>query len=191
LGLSASLTRPSPIKMKRYNIIYADPAWHYEWNKSNKRAITYSTMSVEDICALPVSDLAEKDCALFMWATFPKMREAFEVIEAWGFEYKTCAFVWVKTNPSGWGINTGMGYWTRSNAELCLFATRGAPKRKAMNVGQIIMSPRQEHSRKPQVAREKIVALMGDLPRVELFARRRVDGWDAWGNEVVSDLVMA
>ena len=124
--------------------------------------------------------------ACFMWATFPNIAEAIKVLEAWGFVYKTAAFVWVKTYAKSGRPFWGMGAYTRANAEVCLLATRGHPKRQAANVHQFIISPIQEHSRKPEEAREKIVALMGDLPRVELFARQTPPGWDVWGNEVES-----
>lgn len=141
-------------------------------------------MSLEEIEALPVQRLVDKDCALFLWVTMPMLREGLEVIKAWGFNYKTCAFTWVKQNPKGAGIYSGLGHWTNGNAELCLFAKRGAPKRVAKNVKQIIMAPREQHSKKPDCTRERITQLLGDLPRIELFARQYADGWDCWGNEV-------
>ena len=110
--------------------------------------------------------------------------EALRLIQAWGFTYKSVAFVWLKQNRKSPGWFYGLGFWTRGNAEVCLLATRGHPKRQAANVHQFIISPVREHSRKPEEAREKIVALMGDLPRVELFARQSPPGWDVWGNEV-------
>lgn len=141
-------------------------------------------MSIEDIKALPVRSLAAKDCALFMWITFPCLQEAMEVLSAWGFEYKTVAFVWVKQNRKSDSLFWGMGYWTRANAEICVLATKGRPKRQSTSVHQVIMSHIEQHSKKPDETREKIVELMGDLPRVELFARQKTPGWDAWGNEV-------
>ena len=128
-----------------------------------------------------------EDCVLFMWATYPMMAEALEVIKAWGFTYKSIAFQWVKLNRSGKGYFFGLGRWTRGNTEPCLIATRGKPKRISAAVSQSIFSPIRSHSQKPEEVREKIVELMGDLPRVELFARERADGWDAWGNEAPPD----
>ena len=119
-----------------------------------------------------------------MWATFPMLREALDVIEAWGFSYKTVAFNWVKQNRNGTGIFMGLGNWTRSNSEICLLATKGHPKRQAADIHQFIISPIEAHSKKPDETRDKIVALMGDRPRVELFARQTPPGWDVWGNEV-------
>lgn len=148
----------------------------------------YDTMPTEAIMDLPVGNLAAKDCALFLWVTMPKLFEAQRVIEAWGFEFKTVAFVWIKRNQKANSLFWGMGYWTRANAELCLLATRGHPRRVRNDIHQVILSPVQEHSRKPDETRRRIVALMGDVPRVELFARRYTAGWDVWGNEVVCDI---
>ena len=137
---------------------------------------------------MPVADLAAPDSALFLWATFPQLPEALRLIEAWGFTYKSVAFVWLKKNKKADSWFYGLGFWTRGNAEICLLATKGHPKRQAADIHQFIISPIQEHSRKPEEAREKIVALMGDVPRVELFARQSPPGWDVWGNEVESTL---
>lgn len=145
-------------------------------------------MSIDEIKALPVGELADKDCALFMWLTFPCLYEALDVIKAWGFQYKTVAFVWVKQNRKSDGLFWGMGYWTRANAELCILATRGHPKRLSKRVHQIIVSHIEQHSKKPDEARDRILSLMGDLPRIELFARQATQGWDVWGNEVNSDI---
>ena len=127
--------------------------------------------------------IANEDCVLFMWATFPMLREALDVIEAWGFSYKTVAFNLVKQNRNGTGIFMGLGNWTRSNSEICLLATKGKPKRISGSVRSIVLSPLQQHSRKPAEIRDRIVELMGDLPRIELFAREAAPGWDVWGNE--------
>ena len=179
------------MEQKKYSIIYADPPWRYEMKKGQGVAENhYSTMGIEEICSLPVQEICEKDCVLFLWVTFPQLPEAFKVIKAWGFCYKTVAFVWIKQNKSGNGYFFGLGYWTRSNAEICLLAVKGKPKRVSKKVFQLIVSPLQEHSRKPAEARERIVELMGDLPRIELFARQRSPGWDVWGNEVKSSLDM-
>lgn len=178
--------------MKKYQIIYADPPWHYR-NYADDTASRwvgnqYPVMSVEDICRLPITSIASEDCCLFLWTTAPCLQEAIKVVEAWGFTYKTKAFCWVKMNKSGMGIFTGMGYWTRSNSEDCWLVTRGHPKRIDASISQIVMSPVQGHSHKPAIVRDLIVQLMGDLPRIELFARQKVEGWDCWGNEVESDI---
>lgn len=174
---------------KKYGVILCDPPWAYRvWSPKGIGRTPeshYPTMGPDALRALPVGDLAAKDCALFLWVTFPSLRYAFSVIEAWGFTYKTVAFVWVKQNRKTPSLFWGMGYWTRANAELCLLATRGSPRRRSACVHQVILSPVEEHSKKPDVTRERILTLMGDLPRVELFARQTTPGWDVWGNEVV------
>ena len=174
--------------MHDYNIILADPPWSYRvWNKPDEgrtAASHYNTMSIADIRALPVGRLAAKDCTLFLWVTFPTLREALTVLDAWGFTYKTVAFVWVKLNRKSPTLFWGLGHWTRANAEICLLATRGHPKRVSPAIHQVIVSPVEEHSKKPDEVRERIVQLMGDLPRIELFARQSTPGWDVWGDEV-------
>lgn len=148
----------------------------------------YPTMRLEDIQNLPINSIADKDCALFMWTTIPLLKDSFSVLESWGFEYKTVAFVWIKQNKKSDSLFWGLGYWTRANAELCILATKGHPKRKSAKVHQVIMSKIEEHSKKPDETRSRIVELMGDLPRIELFARQKADGWDAWGNEIDCDI---
>ena len=112
------------------------------------------------------------------------LQEALKVIESWGFKYKTIGFQWIKQNKSGKGFFFGLGRWTRGNSECCLIAVKGKPKRISNSVSQLVFSPLQEHSKKPDIVREKIVELIGDKPRIELFARQSVEGWDCWGNEV-------
>lgn len=172
---------------KKYNIIYVDPAWSYKDKASagNRGACyKYDVMNIQDIEQLPVKDIAADDCVLFMWVTMPNLNICFDVIKAWGFKYKTCAFTWIKKNKKSDSLFWGMGNWTRANAELCLIATKGKPKRKSAKVHSVILSKIREHSRKPDETREKIIELCGDLPKIELFARQSVDNWDCWGNEV-------
>ena len=180
--------------IKKYGIIYADPPWQYKVysKKGAGRSAEshYPTMSIEDIRALPVSELADRDCALFLWITFPMLLDALSVIKAWGFTYKTVAFAWVKQNKKANTLFWGMGYWTRANVELCILATKGRPRRKSAGVHQVVLAPVEEHSKKPDIVRDKIVTLMGDLPRIELFARQTPPGWDVWGNEVDSDITL-
>jgi site-specific DNA-methyltransferase (adenine-specific) len=140
-------------------------------------------MDIKDICALPVRRIAEKDCALFLWATYPLLPEALKAIEAWGFTYKSIAFQWVKQNRSGRGCFFGLGRWTRGNTEPCLIAVRGKPKRASASVSQIIEYPIGRHSAKPPIVRDKIIKLMGGGNAIELFARQSAFGWDSWGNE--------
>lgn len=173
---------------KKYKIIYADPAWSYKDKAlaGNRGAgCKYKVMSIEDIKKLPVGKLADSDCVLFMWVTMPMLERAFEVMRAWGFTYKTCAFTWVKQNKKADTLFMGMGNWTRSNAELCLLGVKGKPKRVDAGVHSVIISHIEEHSKKPAETRERITRLCGGgVSKIELFARQAVDGWDCWGNEV-------
>lgn len=176
---------------KKFGVIYADPPWSFNVysGKGKQRSADrqYDTMSLDDIKALPVADLAADDCALMMWAVLPELPGALEVIKAWGFTYKTVGFTWIKENRSGNGLFWGMGYWTRANAEVCLLATRGAPKRQAMDVHQVIMSPVSEHSRKPDEAQVRIERLLPG-PYLELYGRRPTPGWTVWGNQISRNL---
>lgn len=180
---------------KKYNIIYADPPWQYGdkrtgKGKNNPRGAGgaekhYSTMPTIEICNLPIKNIVAEDCMLFMWATAPMIFEAEKVIKAWGFDYKTFGFVWVKmTNDMGKVRGDGIGNYTIQNAEYCLIGLRGKYWRNKTGVKQILLAPKQEHSKKPCETRERIIELCGDLPRIELFARQHVEGWDCWGNEV-------
>lgn len=176
---------------KKYNIIYADPPWSYDDKLSGEPAhggITYPVMELEHIKELPIKNLADKNCILFLWVTMPFLEKGLEVMKAWGFKYRTCAFTWVKTNRKNGEIYHGLGHYTASNAELCLLGRKGRLNRITKNIKQIVMAPVTKHSAKPPEVREKIVQLFGDLPRVELFAREKINGWDAWGNEIESDI---
>ncbi len=146
-------------------------------------------MREDEIAALPVADLASDNCVLFMWACWPMIRQAFRVIEAWGFDFKTCGFCWVKADATQIQMfeeeiepDMLLGYWTRSNSEVCLLATRGKPKRSAADVRQAIIAPRREHSRKPDGIHERIERLVSG-PYLELFARQQRPNWSAWGNQ--------
>lgn len=176
----------------KYQIIYADPPWSYKvWSKKGlgrSAESHYKTMDKNSIQKLPIKEIADKNCVLFLWVTPPCLLEGIELIKAWGFEYKTIAFTWVKKNKKSDSLFWGMGYWTRANAELCLLATKGKPKRISARVHQVINTPIEQHSKKPDETRKRIVELMGDLPRIELFARDKVDGWHTWGNECECDI---
>ncbi len=184
--------------MKKYKIIYADPAWKFKnysdkWHKDRKESRwvekEYPCMTFEDMCKIPVRDFTEKDAVCFMWVTFPKLKEGIALLEAWGFEYKTMAFTWIKKNKKAGTNFWGMGFYTRANAEICILGTKGKVlPRLSHSVHSVIESPIREHSRKPDEARDKIVELFGDLSRIELFARNKSKGWDVWGNEVKSDI---
>lgn len=170
---------------KKYNIIYADPPWSYQDKKCNGNCEEhYSTMKVDDICTLPINNISQKDCVLFLWCTYPMLQEGIKVIKDWGFKYKTIGFQWIKLNKKNGKYFFGLGRWTRGNTECCLIGIKGKPKRMSNKVFQIVATPIEEHSKKPNEVRERIVELMGDLPRIELFARQYTDGWDCWGNEV-------
>ena len=181
-----------PFPNKKYQIIYADPPWSYNDKAlaGNRGACCkYLTQEVSWIKCLPVKQIADKNCVLFLWVTMPKLNEVFEVIEAWGFKYKTCGFTWVKKNRKTDSWFWGMGSWTRANAELCLIATKGKPKRLFAGVhsiveGELIETPIERHSKKPNDVRKRIVELCGDLSRIELFAREKTEGWDVWGDEI-------
>ena len=176
-----------PFPQKKYNVIYADPPWQYSDKGCNGNAAGhYPTMPFSEMCRLPVSSIAAKDCVLFLWATYPMMREALSLIDAWGFTYKSIAFQWVKQNRSGNGYFFGLGRWTRGNTEPCLIAIRGKPQRVSNSVSQLVISPIREHSRKPAEVRDRIVELMGvNAPKIELFAREMAPNWDCWGNEIM------
>ncbi len=172
---------------KKYNIIYADPPWSYndKCNAGNRGAeYKYPCMEVEDIKKLPVNEISEDDCILFVWATFPMLQDGLDTIKAWGFTYKTLGFNWVKRNKKNPSWFWGMGNWTRSNPEVCLIGIKGKPKRISARIHSVIDTPIEGHSKKPNETRKRIVDLCGDIPRIELFARQSVDGWDCWGNEV-------
>jgi N6-adenosine-specific RNA methylase IME4 len=172
---------------KKYQIIYADPPWSYKDKAlaGNRGAgCKYATQSSEWLNSLPVKNIADKDCILFLWVTMPKLNECFQLIEQWGFEYKTCAFTWVKKNKKANSWFMGMGSWTRANSEICLLATKGKPKRISASVRSVVDTAIEQHSKKPNCVRDRIVSLCGDLPRIELFAREKTEGWDVWGNEV-------
>lgn len=253
----------------KYGVVLADPPWQYDDKAvagQRGAAFKYPTMPVSEIAALPVGDLVADDCALFLWATWPTLPDAFEVMRAWGFSYRTCAFVWVKTAPrsaqeearrtiqrgvssalvpvssargrlengirrgvryclrtfpllaekydfaaldgvladlrkvrsvgftrqvmAGFdrgdlgGLFWGMGQSTRTNTEIVLLGLRGRLGRESCGVHQVVLAPPGRHSEKPGEVHKRIEALLGDRPRLELFARQRVRGWDCWGNEI-------
>ncbi|MCL1904398.1 MAG: MT-A70 family methyltransferase [Oscillospiraceae bacterium] len=169
----------------KYGCIYADCPWSYR-NKGGQGVAEnhYRTMSNEDIYNLDVASISAKDCILFLWVTFPNLQEGLQTVKSWGFEYKTLGFCWVKRNRKSPSWFFGLGFWTRSNPEICIIATKGKPKRISKAVHCVVDTPIEKHSKKPDIVREKIVELMGDIPRIELFARKKYDGWDCLGNEI-------
>lgn len=180
---------------KTYKVIYADPPWAY--NNFQGKGTTfgdvsahYPTMTFDQMRTLSVSTLTAADgCVLFMWATFPNLPEALSLITAWGFEYKTVAFTWIKTRGKDW--YSGLGFYTNSNAEICLLARRGKFRRASKNVKQLVVAELRRHSEKPAEVRDRIVSLCGDVPRIELFARTKTPGWDIWGNELPNNVELA
>jgi len=148
----------------KYGIIYADPPWSYQDKKCNGNALDhYQTMNIKDICNLKVNEIADENCVLFLWATYPLLPEALKVIEAWGFKYKSIAFQWLKLNKKNGKPFYGLGRWTRGNTEPCLLATKGKPSRISASVSQLIQTPIRRHSEKPEEARNKIVELLGGV----------------------------
>ena len=171
----------------KFNIIYADPPWNYLKGSASCLSTPYPTMRTSDICALPVESIAAEDSMLFMWATDHTLPDALKVMHAWGFKYSTVAFVWVKAHCY-WGS------WSLKQCEYVLLGTRGKPHSKFKNVHnirQLINSPNDKHSRKPNEIRTRITQIVGVLPRVELFAREVPHGWSVWGNEVDSDITLS
>lgn len=176
---------------KKYQIIYADPPWDYKgWEKRKDKRFgfvgtQYNRMSFSDISSLPIQDICFDDCLLFLWVTFPFLQKGLDLIKCWGFEYKTCGFTWIKLTKYGHKIKPyGLGYYTKSNAEVVLIGRKGKYIVKRRDIQQIVISPIENHSKKPDEVRDRIVQLCGDLPRIELFARKKTKGWDVWGNEV-------
>lgn len=179
-----------------FPVLYCDPPWAYRNDGARGSAAGhYHTEKIEDLYKLPVADLAAPDCALFMWGTYPLLPDMLALMGAWGFSYKTIAFQWVKTYPSGKPF-FGLGSWTRGNTEGCFLGVRGKPKRVDAGVSQLLIDTNLieplvcaevgRHSAKPAEIREKITRLMGDVPAIELFARDAAPGWECWGNEVAS-----
>ena len=179
----------------KYDIIYADPAWRYDFSKSKNRDIEnqYPTMSVSEICELPISKITNDNCILYLWATAPKLIEALKVVDAWGFKYKTQA-IWDKGSA-------GIGYWFRGQHEILIVATKGknSPPKASLRCGSILRYPNQNrlarikgkcnhHSLKPWEVKEMIKRWFPNTKRIELFSREKAEGFDAWGNEVDSDI---
>lgn len=167
----------------KYNIIYCDPPWNYKNATCRGGAKKhYKTTDDSELQTMNVQNLAADNCMCFMWATYPKLQDALDLMKAWGFEYKTVAFTWIKMK--GCEHFTGMGFYTRSNAEIVLLGTKGKLERKNKGVKQVVVTQVGEHSEKPHEVRKRIERLFGDIPRIELFARNASKGWDAWGNEM-------
>jgi len=184
----------------RYGIVYADPPWHFSSKQLQKYqgsrfasldSREYSTMRTGDICALPVRDIVADDCALFLWVTDGHLEDGLQVIRSWGFRYVTIAFIWSKKTVTGKQVAT-LGAWTMKNCEVCLLGVRGNMLQQKISNReyQQVDAVRTNHSAKPSDVYGRIERIFPSLPRIELFARRRVDGWDAWGNEIDSDILL-
>lgn len=171
---------------KTYDVIYADPPWSYSNKKSNGACSNhYDVMSLSELKSLPVDRLSRQDCILFMWITYPMIREGLSLMASWGFTYKGIGFQWIKLNKSGDGDFFGLGNYTRANSEGCFIGTKGKPVCCDHSISQLVKYPIGPHSRKPPIVRDKIKQLLGEeLNYIELFAREKVPGWDCWGNEV-------
>lgn len=188
--------------LSTYPVLLIDPPWQFRvWNEETGQGRSaeshYDTVTLDDLCALPMHQLMAKDCAVFLWATWPTLVEAIELGEAWGLTYKTCAFNWVKLNKMQRDTPfLGMGYWTRANSEPCLLFTKGSPRRRSLDVPQMLIdwegglfetetiaTPIGRHSEKPQAIYQRIEALVPG-PYCEVFARQRRAGWTSLGDEL-------
>jgi len=195
----------TPLPTGKFGAILADPPWTFQawhaggwrvredgtryYSAASPKAAQYPTMSADDIAAMPIAGLAADNCVLFLWGCWPMLPQALQVIEGWGFAYKSCGFVWTKANVQQVDMfrddadpDMLLGYWTRANTEFCLIGTRGKPKRLDAGIRQAIIAPRREHSRKPDGIHERIERLVAG-PYLELFARQQRPGWTVWGNQ--------
>jgi len=187
--------------MKKYQIIYVDPPWKVSYLKGGKKPgmiaggfkVPYPTMSDKEIISLPIKDLADKKCILFLWVIESRILRIKEIMKNWGFKYSGIAFVWNKrTKNDPLKVRTTLGFFTRRSCEFCFMGIKGNSKGMVLNhyVLQFVNAilPDRLHSRKPEEIKKRIVELLGDRPRIELFARQKTEGWDIWGNEVKSDI---
>lgn len=179
--------------MKKYDVLYIDPPWQFN-NKNTGGSMKsgsnaqYPTLSLQELKQLYIPSIASNDCVMFMWWVGSQPKEAIELVESWGFTLKTMTgFNWIKLTKLG-KLFFGMGFWTRAGSECCLIATKGRPKPINRGIRSVVMAPAGKHSKKPDEVRNRIVELCGDVPRIELFARDRYEGWDAFGNEIKSDI---
>jgi len=178
---------------KKYHIIYADPPWKFgskSYQDGNRKMLDlkktqYNTMGVSELKKLPVDKITHKDCICFMWVTDSHLKEGIEVLESWGFKYKTIGFNWIKKYKTG-SFCVNFAPWTLKSWEICLIGIRGTMgKYKISNsVKGLLIELRTTHSKKPDETRKRIEKLFGDLPKIELFARQTADGWDSWGDEI-------
>ena len=184
----------SQIPRRHYNVVEADPAWHHKSYsvKGQRRSPSryYKTMTLEEICALPVKEIAHKNCHLMLWTTQPHLQQSFDVLRAWGFKYSSCYIFWLKLNPKSADViwmrasdfHTGMGFTTRKNVEIVLLGRRGSPKRLAKNLPDYLIAARRQHSRKPDAFYDHVRQYAAG-PRISLFTRETREGFDSWGDE--------
>ena len=187
-----------PFPNKKYNIVYADPPWNY----SSKSAVNnttgmeikplsnhYNTMKLQELEELPIKNITQKDAVCFLWVTDSHLDEALQIFKAWGFKYKTIAFNWIKTTSKG-NYFKNVAPWTMKSSEICLLGVKGTMSKykKANNIESLVIAQRTRHSKKPHEVRKRIELLFGDLPRIELFARERIKGWDSWGDQIPDEL---
>ena len=196
MNLNNSTTPES--ERKKYKIIYADPPWHYGSKSAVNNSVGndikplsehYNTMSLSDLKAMPIKKIIDKDCACFMWVTDSHLDEAIQILKAWGFQYKTIAFNWIKTTSKG-NFCKNVAPWTMKSSEVCLLGTRGAMTKykKINNIESLVIAERTKHSKKPSEVRKRIELLFGYLPRLEMFARSSAEGWDVFGNEAPNSI---
>jgi len=186
--------------MKKYNIVYADPPWPFKAQSvltTNTPMMDpkgaqkpYNIMEIKELIALPVSRLTNDDCVLFMWVVAMYIPDALKIAEAWGFKYKTVAFVWEKLVNGKPKPNPGM--YTMQSTEFCFLFTKGAMTKyfESRKVKQLIQAEKRGHSVKPDEARDRIVELFGKLPRIELFARIKTTGWDVFGDQIENSIII-
>lgn len=182
---------------KKYNVIYADPPWQFgskSYQDSNREMLKleetqYQTMSIQQIKELPIKNITAGDCICFMWVTDAHLKEGIEVLESWGFKYKTIGFNWIKYYASGIEC-VNFAPWTLKSWEICLIGIKGSmgKYKKSNNIQGLLKEIRTKHSEKPLEARKRIDLLFGDIPKLELFARQESEGWDVWGDEVKNSI---
>lgn len=177
----------TPLPRGPFSVLLADPPWSFatysDKGKGKSPEQHYETMSIDEICDIPVKGVMNKDAALFIWCTWPTIFHAQKVIEAWGFSYSGLAWEWIKRNPVNGKYAFGCGYGTRKNLEPCLLARRGKPALLSKSERDFLYAPRREHSRKPDEQYDRIER-MYDGPYLEMFARNHRVGWESWGNQV-------
>ena len=181
---------------KKYQIIYADPPWQYgsKYYQDSGRDFKnihdhYQTMTIEEIKNLDIKNITNRDCACFLWVTDSHLKEGIEILECWGFKYKTVAFNWIKKTPKG-ETYVNFAPWTLKSSEICLLGIKGnmGQYKKSRNVRQLVEAIRTAHSQKPEEVRKRIEELFGNINRLELFAREKTANWDIWGNEIESGI---